>query len=179
MNSMNDNKASNAAHTLIATLGLSARTVNHAPLFTVEESRALRGEIPGAHTKNLFLKDKGSNLFLVTAEESSPLDLKQLDKAIGAKGRVSFASAEQLLEALGILPGSVSPLALVNDKAGRVRFILEDKLAKAEHINVHPLVNTQTTTLTVGDLVRYIEATNHSVTTLTLPYREMAETANS
>lgn len=179
MNPMNDTASSNAAHALIAALGLSARTVDHPPLFTVEESQALRGEIPGAHTKNLFLKDKGSNLFLVTAEESSPLDLKQLDKVIGAKGRVSFASAEQLLDALGILPGSVSPLALVNDKAGRVRFILEDKLAKAEHINVHPLVNTQTTTLRVGDLIRYIEATNHAVTTLALPYRAVTETADS
>ncbi|MFY8113733.1 MAG: prolyl-tRNA synthetase associated domain-containing protein [Rhabdaerophilum sp.] len=167
--------ATNAALAFMAELGIRATTIEHPPLHTVEESRALRGEISGAHTKNLFLKDKGSNLFLVTAEESSPLDLKQIDKVIGAKGRVSFASAEQLLEALGILPGSVSPLALVNDRAGRVRFILEEKLAEAAIINVHPLVNTMTTSLATPDLRRYIEATGHAITALPLPYREIAE----
>ncbi|MCZ8261679.1 MAG: prolyl-tRNA synthetase associated domain-containing protein [Beijerinckiaceae bacterium] len=167
--------ATNAALAFMAELGIRATTIEHPPLHTVEESRALRGEISGAHTKNLFLKDKGSNLFLVTAEESSPLDLKQIDKVIGAKGRVSFASAEQLLEALGILPGSVSPLALVNDRAGRVRFILEEKLAEAAIINVHPLVNTMTTSLATPDLRRYIEATGHAITVLPLPYREIAE----
>lgn len=167
--------ATNTALALMAELGIRATTIEHPPLHTVEESRALRGEISGAHTKNLFLKDKGSNLFLVTAEESSPLDLKQIDKVIGAKGRVSFASAEQLLEALGILPGSVSPLALVNDRAGRVRFILEEKLAEAAIINVHPLVNTMTTSLATPDLRRYIEATGHATTVLPLPYREIAE----
>lgn len=167
--------AANAALALLAELGIRASTVEHPPLHTVEESRALRGEIAGAHTKNLFLKDKGSNLFLVTAEESSPLDLKQIDKVIGAKGRVSFGSAEQLLDALGILPGSVSPLALVNDRAGRVRFILEDRLAGEPVINVHPLVNTMTTSLAAGDLRRYVEATGHAVTVLPIPYREIAE----
>ncbi|MCZ8184962.1 MAG: prolyl-tRNA synthetase associated domain-containing protein [Beijerinckiaceae bacterium] len=164
--------ATNAALAFLTELGIRASTVEHPPLHTVEESRALRGEIPGAHTKNLFLKDKGSNLFLVTAEESSPLDLKQLDKIIGAKGRVSFASAEQLLDALGILPGSVSPLALVNDRAGRVRFILEERLAREPVINVHPLVNTMTTSLGTADLRRYIEATGHAVTVLPLPHRQ-------
>ncbi|MCZ8376684.1 MAG: prolyl-tRNA synthetase associated domain-containing protein [Beijerinckiaceae bacterium] len=167
--------ATNAALALLAELGIHAATVEHPPLYTVEESRALRGEIAGAHTKNLFLKDKGSNLFLVTAEESSPLDLKQIDKVIGAKGRVSFASAEQLLDALGILPGSVSPLALVNDRTGRVRFILEERLAEEPVINVHPLVNTMTTSIAAADLRRYIEATGHAITVLPLPYREMAE----
>ena len=164
----------NAALSLLQTLGIPAATVEHPPLHTVEESRALRGAIAGAHTKNLFLKDKGGNLFLVTAEESSPLDLKQIDKVIGAKGRVSFATAEQLLEALGIQPGSVSPLALVNDRAGRVRFVLEEKLALAEIVNVHPLVNTMTTSLASDDLRRYIAATGHSIMVVPLPYRQEA-----
>lgn len=167
----------NAALALIRSLQIAATTVEHPPLYTVEESQALRGEIAGAHTKNLFLKDKGSNLYLVTAEESSPLDLKVLDKVIGAKGRLSFGSAEQLQAVLGILPGSVSPLALVNDREAKVRFILEEKLAAAEIINVHPLVNTMTTSLTIADLRRYIEATGHSVTAMALPYRQ--ETAES
>ncbi len=166
--------SNNAALSLLQTLGITAKTVEHPALHTVEESRALRGDIVGAHTKNLFLKDKGGNLFLVTAEESSPLDLKQIDKIIGAKGRVSFASAEQLMEALGILPGSVSPLALVNDSAGRVRFVLEEKLAHADIVNVHPLVNTMTTSLASNDLRRYIDATGHAIMVLPLPYRQEA-----
>ena len=97
------------AFSLLDQLGIQYQTVEHPPLHTVEESRRLRGELPGGHVKNLFLKDKASRLYLITAEEGSPLDLKTLDKAIGAKGRLSFASAEHLLEHLGILPGSVSP----------------------------------------------------------------------
>jgi Ala-tRNA(Pro) deacylase len=156
---------------LLATLGIASRTITHPALRTVEESQALRGSIEGGHVKNLFVKDKAGRLFLITAEEESPLDLKQIDKIIGARGRVSFASAEQLLHHLGVTPGSVTPLALLNDRAGAVTFILEKKLLRHDWINVHPLINTRTTGLKTSDLLRYISATEHAVNVLDLPYR--------
>lgn len=168
-----------AAFALLDRLGIAHPTLEHPPLYTVEDSRALRGEIGGGHIKNLFLKDKGGNFFLVTAEEDSPLDLKTIDKVIGAKGRVSFASAEQLMTHLGILPGSVSPLALVNDTGQAVRFILEKKLARYDILNVHPLVNTRTTSLARDDLFRYVEATGHETVLLDLPYRPPAPEVGS
>lgn len=175
---MPENDPSAHAFKLLDQLGIPHRTVEHPPLHTVEESQRLRGELPGGHVKNLFLKDKGSQLYLVTAEESAPLDLKTLDKAIGAKGRLSFASAEQLLGHLGILPGSVSPLALVNETAGAVIFIIEKKLLDFDVINVHPLVNTRTTTLAMADLLAYVEATAHAVRALELPYRSLEPEPN-
>lgn len=159
------------AFALLEKLGISHVTREHPPLHTVEESRALRGEIPGGHTKNLFVKDKAGALYLITAEEDSPLDLKVMDKAIGAKGRLSFASAEQLLAHLGILPGSVSPLALVNETAGAVRFIIERKLLDHEVINVHPLVNTRTSSVPTEGLLAYIRATGREPVVAELPYR--------
>lgn len=160
------------AYDLLARLGIQHSTIEHPPLHTVEESRALRGEIAGGHVKNLFVKDKGGNFFLITAQEDSPLDLKTMDKVIGAKGRISFASAEQLLAYLGILPGSVSPLALVNDTGCAVRFILERKLLDHDVLNVHPLVNTRTSSIARDDLIAYVKATGHEIAVMDLPYRE-------
>jgi Ala-tRNA(Pro) deacylase len=168
-----DDPSANAYDLLLA-LGLPFPTIEHPPLHTVEESQALRGEISGGHVKNLFVKDKGGNFFLITAGEDSPLDLKTMDKSIGAKGRVSFASAEQLMAHLGILPGSVSPLALVNDRAGVVRFILERKLLDHAVINVHPLINTRTSSIGRDDLLAFVRATGHDVTILDLPHRATA-----
>lgn len=165
------------AYALLDRLGITYPTLEHPPLHTVEESRALRGEIAGGHVKNLFVKDKGGNFFLITAEEDSPLDLKTIDKVIGAKGRVSFASAEQLLVHLGILPGSVSPLALVHDTGCTVRFFLEKKLMRHDILNVHPLINTRTSSIARDDLLRYVEATGHGITILDLPHRLPASEA--
>lgn len=165
---------SRPAFALIDRLGIAAETVSHPPLFTVEESRALRGQIAGGHVKNLFLKDKAGRLFLVTAEEDSPLDLKTIDKVIGARGRVSFANAEQLMAHLGVEPGAVTPLALVNDRAGAVSFVIEKRLLDHARINVHPLVNTQTTGLATADLMAYIRATGHEPAILDLPHRQVA-----
>jgi Ala-tRNA(Pro) deacylase len=159
------------AFSLLEQLGILSQTLEHPPLHTVEESQALRGSIPGGHVKNLFVKDKASRLFLITAEEDSPLDLKQIDKIIGAKGRVSFASAEQLKTHLGVAPGSVTPLALVHDQDQHVTFILEKKLLNHHQINVHPLINTRTTGMKTDDLLAYIQATGHVVTALELPHR--------
>lgn len=170
---------SSPAYALLDRLGIAYPTLEHPPLHTVEESRALRGEIAGGHVKNLFVKDKGGNFFLITAEEDSPLDLKTIDKVIGAKGRVSFASADQLMAHLGILPGSVSPLALVNDAGRAVRFFLEKKLMRHDILNVHPLVNTRTSSIARDDLLRYVEATGHEVAVLDLPHRSPAPEAEA
>jgi Ala-tRNA(Pro) deacylase len=159
------------AYALLDRLGVSHRTVEHQPVFTVAESQELRGTLPGGHTKNLFVKDKADRLFLITAEEDSPIDLNATSKMLGVKGRLSFANAELLMTHLGVEPGSVTPLALVNDEARNVTFILEKKLLEHAIINVHPLINSRTTALRREDLVAYIEATGHAVMAMDLPHR--------
>ena len=140
---------------LLDQLGIRTTTFTHEKVFTVAESARVKVDMPGGHTKNLFVKDKGGAFYLITAEEDSPLDLKTIDKVIGARGRLSFASAEQLMAHLGILPGSVSPLALVNDTAGVVRFILEKKLLDHAILNVHPLINTRTSSIPTDSLLAF------------------------
>ena len=142
-------------------LGIETVTVTHPPLQTVEESRALRGSIAGLHTKNLFLKDKKGALFLVVAEEEAVIDLKRLHERIGASGRVSFGSAELMQELLGVTPGSVTPLGVLNDRDGRIQVVLDETLAAADRVNCHPLVNTATTTLAASDLLAFLRATGH------------------
>jgi Ala-tRNA(Pro) deacylase len=142
-------------------LGIAHTTVTHAPLFTVEESQALRGTIPGAHTKNLFLRDKKGALFLVTALENAAIELKSLHRLLGASGRFSFGSAELMRTTLGIEPGAVTPFAAINDTERLVKVVLDAALMRHETINCHPLVNTMTTTIARADLVRFLEATGH------------------
>jgi Ala-tRNA(Pro) deacylase len=145
----------------LAGLGIETATVDHPPLHTVEESRALRGEIAGAHTKNLFVKDKKDAVFLITAPEDAALDLKQVHHAIGASGRVSFGKPELMMALLGVLPGSVTPFGMLNDTGGRVTMILDKRLMEAEAINCHPLVNTATTTISPAGLLAFLRATGH------------------
>ena len=142
-------------------LGIAASTVDHPPVFTVEEARTLRGTIAGAHSKNLFLKDKKGALFLVVAREEATIDLKRLHGRIGASGRLSFGQAELLLDKLGVEPGSVTPFGLVNDDPPSLRVILDAELVAAETVNFHPLVNTATTSLASADLLAFIRATGH------------------
>jgi Ala-tRNA(Pro) deacylase len=142
-------------------LAIPHSTIQHPPLFTVEQSQALRGRIPGAHTKNLFLKDKKGALFLVTAPEDAAIELKSLHNRLGAKGRFSFGPAAQMLEALGVEPGSVTPFGALNDTRGRVTVVLDATLMTHDLINAHPLVNTMTTTLARDDLLRFLRATGH------------------
>ena len=142
-------------------LGIEHATVNHPPLFTVEQSRALRGTIPGGHTKNLFLKDKKGALFLVTALEDAAIELKSLHRRLGASGRFSFASAELLRETLGVEPGAVTPFGAINDSTGRVTVVLDQALMAHGTINAHPLVNTMTTSLARDDLVKFLAWTGH------------------
>ncbi|MCB1480261.1 MAG: YbaK/EbsC family protein [Tepidamorphaceae bacterium] len=142
-------------------LGIETRTVTHPPLFTVQDSQSLRGEIAGGHIKNLFVKDKKGKVFLVVVEEDATVDLKVIHTLIGGSGRVSFGKPELLMELLGLRPGSVSPFGLINDTGGIVTCILDESLMRHDVLNCHPLVNTMTTSINRDDLVRFIESTGH------------------
>ena len=141
-------------------IGVVATTVEHAPLHTVEQSRALRGDIPGVHCKSLFLKDGKGSLWLIVAREDSLVDLRRLPAVIGS-ARLSFGRPELLSDVLGVVPGSVTPFAVINDTAGQVRVVLEQALLLAELINFHPLVNTRTTTLSPTGLMDFLRSVNH------------------
>ena len=141
-------------------LDIDARTVEHEAVFTVAQSSKLERELPGGHTKNLFLKDKKGRLFLIVALGKSRIDLKSLPKLIGSD-RLSFGSPELLAEVLGVAPGSVTPFALINDKARRVTVILDADMMRHERLNYHPLENTATTNIGREDLIRFIRWCSH------------------
>jgi Ala-tRNA(Pro) deacylase len=149
--------------TFLADLGIAASTRRHPPLFTVADSQALRGEIAGGHTKNLFLKDKKDNFFLVTVGEDAIVDLKQIHQEIGAASRVSFGKPEMLMELLGVTPGAVTVFGLIN---GRVKVVLDKALMEHAVINAHPLTNEATTSIASADLIKFVEATGHDAAIL-------------
>jgi Ala-tRNA(Pro) deacylase len=155
--------------THLAALGIEAETVEHEPVFTVAESRPVKARIPGAHSKNLFVKDKKGRLFLITAKDETPIDLKRAHEGIGASGRLSFGSADQLREVLGVEPGSVTPFAVVNDRALRVTLVLDAHLMSHARVNFHPLVNSMTTGISPEDLLRFLRSTGHDPLILRLP----------
>jgi Ala-tRNA(Pro) deacylase len=145
----------------LAELGISVETTHHQAVFTVAESEALHREIPGGHTKNLFLKDAKGRLFLIIAHTDTVVDLKSLHKRIGA-ARLSFGKAELLMSVLGVPPGSVTAFALINDPGHRVRVIIDKALMQFDTINCHPLENTATTSIARDDLLRFIRACGHT-----------------
>ena len=142
-------------------LGLETKTWDHPAVFTVAESAEVKAAIPGAHSKNLFLKDKKGRVFLVTAEGDAAIDLKTISDKIGASGRVTFGKPELLMELLGLTPGSVTPFGIVNDTENRVTVILDAALMEHQTLNFHPLENTATTSIARADLVRFLEACGH------------------
>ena len=148
-------------------LGIATVTRRHPPVRTVEEAKALRGDIPGAHCKNLFLKDKKDQLWLVVALEERVIDLKTLDKRIGA-ARLSFGKADLLREVLGVEPGSVTPFALLNDRDRQVRVVLDLGMMQLRPLNYHPMHNAATTTIEPQDLLRFFAATGHEPLTVEL-----------
>ena len=141
-------------------LNIAHKTVTHPPLFTVEQSRALRGQIPGGHTKNLFLRDKKNALFLVVAEESAPIELKTLHHKLNA-GRFSFGAPNLLREVLGVEPGAVTPFGAINDTELRVTVVLDRAMLEHAMLNFHPLDNSMTTSVARDDLMKFLEATGH------------------
>lgn len=139
---------------------IAFRHHTHPPLFTVEESRALRGELPGAHAKNMFMKDKKGAIWLATCLEDREIRIRDLEKEVGAKG-LSFGKPELLWDCLGVRPGAVTPFGLINDRDGRVNFALDASLMESDTINVHPLHNEATTAISTHDLLRFVELTGH------------------
>jgi Ala-tRNA(Pro) deacylase len=127
---------------------------------TVEEAKALRGALPGAHTKNLFVRDKKGIMWLVVALEDRRLDLAAIAEDLGHK-RFSFASPDRLMKHLGVVPGAVTPFGVINDPAGAVRVALDAGLKSHELWSFHPLDNAMTTTLTGADMVRFLDAVGH------------------
>ena len=153
----------------LSSLGIRAETVEHEPVFTVAESKSVKEQVPGAHSKNLFVKDKKGRFFLISAKHDTPIDLKRTHEAIGASGRLSFGSAEQLRALLGVEPGSVTAFAVVNDTEGKVTMVLDANLMDHERVNFHPLVNSMTTGVSREDLVTFLRATGHDPLILRLP----------
>jgi Ala-tRNA(Pro) deacylase len=155
-------------------LGIAHATVSHPPLFTVEQSQSLRGAIAGGHTKNLFLKDKKGALYLVTAPEDAAIELKSLHRRLGAGGRFSFGSAEQMRAVLGVEPGAVTPFGAFNDTGGLVTVVLDRGLMEHAVINAHPLVNTMTTSIGRDDLLKFLRSTGHEprIEAVTGPFSE-------
>ncbi len=144
----------------LAELGIAVSNFSHPPVHTVEEAKALRGELEGGHIKNLFLRNKKGAMWLITCLEDRAIDLKALGQALGA-GRFSFGSAERLMTYLGVLPGAVTPFAVINDTGGKVQIVLDRDLLDCDPVNAHPLVNDRTAAISPGDLVRFLEAVGH------------------
>ena len=159
-----------ALYERLRALGITWRTYEHAPVFTVEEAAALYESQPGGHTKNLFLKDRKNALWLVVARDELKIDLNALASELGAP-RFSFGSAELLTEVLGVEAGSVTPFAVMNDVTSKVRLVLDAAMLKLEPLNFHPLRNDRTTAITAADLLKFARACEHEPTILSLPER--------
>jgi len=148
---------------------IEAKRFEHSPVMTVEESKRLVPNLPGAKTKNLFVRDKkGLRHILVTVPHDLAVDLNSLGLLLGA-GRLGFASPERLRKYLGITPGSVSLLALVNDAAHAVEFVLDRHLWEADAVQAHPLVNDATMVLPHAQLQRFLAATGHVAHVVEVP----------
>jgi Ala-tRNA(Pro) deacylase len=149
-------------------LGIRTTTRRHPPVFTVDQSRALRGALPGAHCKNLLLKDKKGRLWLAVTHEDRPLNLRALENTIGS-ARLSFARPEVLLEVLGVEPGSVTPFGIVNDRDRRVTVVLDQRLLEPDILNFHPLINDASTQISPRDMLRFLDAEQHTPLIIEFP----------
>lgn len=153
----------------LAASGIAFHRTDHPAVFTVAETAPHRDLMIGLQTKNLFLKDKKGRLFLVSARSDARIDLKRLHERIGASGRLSFGSAELLLEKLGVTPGSVTAFAVVNDRAGEVKMVLDAQLMTGEEVNFHPLINTATLRVGRDALLTFLRETGHEPLVVDLP----------
>jgi Ala-tRNA(Pro) deacylase len=147
---------------LLDRLKLPWRNTVHVPVFTVAESAAVKTDIPGGHTKNLFMKDKKGQLVLISAWADSQLPLNQVHRLLGTQ-RLSFTDAPLLWDALGVTPGSVTAFALMNDAAQRVRFVADEALLAHDTLNFHPLRNDMTVSIGRADFLAFAAATGHTV----------------
>jgi len=141
---------------LLGSEKLQFSVTDHEPLFTVEDSKSLRGQIEGGHSKNLFLKDQKDHFFLVSFIEDITADLKKLPEMLKSK-KLSFAKFNYLQNLMGIEPGSVSPFGLINDKNKVINFFFDEAFLRFDVVNFHPLVNTATVSISPRDLINFIE----------------------
>ena len=141
-------------------LGIATTTYDHPPLFTVEDSKSLRGPIPGDHLKNLFLRGKKSQMWLIVCREDLVVNLKEIGSRLGGQ-RLSFGSPERLFKYLGVIPGAVSPFALINDVNQDVDVILDKGMMSSSLLNFHPITNEKTTSISPDDLLKYIGSCGH------------------
>jgi Ala-tRNA(Pro) deacylase len=148
--------------------GFAVTTVSHPAVFTVAESSSVTASIPGGHTKNLFVKDKKDNFYLIVAEGAASIEMNRIHPLIGARSRLSFGSAEKLMQFLGVEPGSVTAFAVINDAEKRVQVIIDEPLLRHEVINCHPLTNTMTTTISRQNLLEFLKQTGHEPRILAL-----------
>lgn len=139
------------------TYGVDHHTTEHPAVFRVGEDEVTKAGMPGAHSKNLFLKDAKDRLWLISAQDDTQIDLKRLHTVIGS-ARLSFGSAELMMQTLGVSPGSVSAFGLVNDRHHRVTFVLDRRLAQADQVNFHPLINTATTRVSRAGFFGFLAA---------------------
>lgn len=151
--------------------GIDHATTDHEAVFRVGEGEGIKDDIPGAHTKNLFLKDAKSRLWLISAKDDTAIDLKRLHTVIGS-ARLSFGAAELMEKTLGVTPGSVTAFALINDAERDVTFVLDRRLAQAERVNFHPLVNTATTGVSQAGFAKFLQALG--ITPLVVDFEAMA-----
>jgi len=159
-----------ALYKRLTALGIGWTTHAHAPVFTVEEARTLRGTRPGGHTKNLFLKDRKDGLWLVVLREELGVDLNKLARQLGV-ARLSFASPELLMQTLGVPPGSVTPFSLINDTQNKVRVVLDEGMLALDPLNFHPLRNDRTTAIRASDLLKFVRGCEHEPVIASLPLR--------
>ncbi|MFM9935903.1 MAG: prolyl-tRNA synthetase associated domain-containing protein [Novosphingobium sp.] len=160
----------------LAALGIGWNILEHEAVFTVEESLAIHDALPGAHTKNLFLKDSGGQFWLVTVEHAKRVDLKALAGAIGAK-KLSFGKAEDMEALLGVTPGAVTPLAALHDTGHAVLVVLDEDLAGADAVHVHSLRNTATIGLSGAELCRALAQWGHAPSLAAIPVRPQVDPA--
>jgi len=159
-----------ALYEQLTKLGIAWHTIAHTPVFTVEEALATYARLPGGHTKNLFLKDKKDGLWLVVLRDDLKVDLNALSRALGTP-RFSFGSAELLIETLGVPPGSVTPFALINDGAAKVRVVLDEGMLALDPLNFHPLRNDRTTAIRNSDLLKFLRGCHGEPIVAKLPER--------
>lgn len=138
---------------------IEAETADHAAVFTVAEGREMKLALPGGHSKNLFLKDKGDRLYLASALAETEVDLVGLGKRLGSKGRLSFGKPELMTQTLGVIPGAVTPFALINESARALtRFVLDRNILAREPMWFHPLENTASTAISAADFLKFLKA---------------------
>ncbi|WP_120634533.1 prolyl-tRNA synthetase associated domain-containing protein [Ruegeria sp. EL01] len=140
---------------------LPYRLYTHVPLRTVEDAKSVEGQlmVPGEDAlrlKNLYLRDKKKRNYLVTLEQSREIDLKALGAELGV-GSLSFGSADRLFQNLGIRPGAVSPLAMINGVQNNVQFFMDAAAQQADVIYMHPLVNDRTVAMARGDVMGFLD----------------------